>query len=133
MSYLLFVYGSLTTALAHPMGHRLRQEALFIGPARIGGRLYRVGWYPGLRPPESPGEVVHGEVYRLANAEWSLAWLDAYEGIGPGGTAGASGDPYLRAERTVCMADGSQLIAWVYLYQLPLPVDARILDGIWRG
>ena len=34
----LFVYGSLVAAAAHPKGARLRQEALFLGPATIAGR-----------------------------------------------------------------------------------------------
>ena len=49
----LFVYGSLMSALAHPMGDQLRLEASLVGPARIAGRLHRVSWYPGLRPAKT--------------------------------------------------------------------------------
>ena len=45
MSQHLFVYGSLMTALAHPMGDRLRKEARLLGPGGIAGRLYRVSWH----------------------------------------------------------------------------------------
>ena len=129
----LFVYGSLSTVHGHPMGNRLRQEALLIGPARMDGRLHRVGWFPGLRPAEAPGEMVHGEVYRLTDALKSIAWLDAYEGITPGGSSAAAANTYLRAERAALLPSGATLIAWVYLYQRPLPADTHIPDGIWRG
>jgi gamma-glutamylcyclotransferase (GGCT)/AIG2-like uncharacterized protein YtfP len=133
MSACLFVYGSLVTAHAHPQGHRLRAEALLLGPAEIAGRLYRVSWYPGLRPPGDPADTVHGEVYQLNDPARSLAWLDEYEGITQGGSSGAPPDVYARVERDVTMADGSTRRALVYLYLVDLPADARIPDGRWRG
>ena len=133
MSTCLFVYGSLVTAHAHPQGHRLRAEALLLGPAEIAGRLYRVSWYPGLRPPVDPSDRVHGEVYRLHDPARSLAWLDEYEGLTQGGSSGAPPDVYARVERDVIMADGGVRRVWVYLYQVGLPADAFIPDGRWRG
>ena len=129
----LFVYGTLVTSHGHPMGHRLRQEALLLSPATIAGRLYRVGWYPGLRPADTSADLVHGELYRLADPAKSLAWLDEYEGLTAGGTSVASSDQYMRVERSVTQADGSTLTTWVYLFQLTLPSSAHISDGIWRG
>ena len=129
----LFVYGTLVTSHGHPMGRRLRQEAILIGPATIAGRLYRAGWYPGLRPAEHPADRVHGELYRLSDPIKSLAWLDEYEGIIQGAASGAPSDQYLRAERPITIADGSSVSTWVYLFQLPLPADCHIPDGIWRG
>jgi gamma-glutamylcyclotransferase (GGCT)/AIG2-like uncharacterized protein YtfP len=133
MTRLLFVYGSLLTAHAHPQGHRLRAEALLLGPATIAGRLYRVSWYPGLRPPIAPTDTVHGEVYELNDPAHSLAWLDEYEGITQGGGSGAPPDVYARVERNVHLADGSTRCVLVYLYQHPLPPDAFIPEGRWRG
>ncbi len=133
MIHLLFVYGTLVTSHGHPQGNRLRAESLLLGPATIAGRLYRVSWYPGLRPPEAPNDIVHGEVYELADPTHSLTWLDEYEGISQGTTSAAPVTDYTREQRDVVMADGSRRNCWVYLYQRPLAFDALIPDGIWRG
>ena len=129
----LFVYGSLVAAAGHAQGARLRQEALLVGPATIGGRLYRVSWYPALRPAEAAADRVTGELYRLNHPSRSLAWLDEYEGILPGCTSAAASDEYQRSEQPVTLAAGETISAWVYLYRLPLPEHARVADGIWRG
>ena len=128
----LFVYGSLVAAASHPKGARLRQEALFLGPATIAGRLYRVTWFPAMRPAIGPADWVHGELYRLSDPIRSLVWLDAYEGITPGGSSAAAPDKYFRAERPVTVSDGAIQSAWVYFYQQPLPAASHMPDGIWR-
>ena len=132
MNAYLFVYGSLVSAADHPQGHRLRQEATLVAPAVINGQLYRVSWYPALRPALAECDRVHGEVYRLNDSAASLAWLDEYEGITQGGSSAAASDEYLRVERQVTLADGACLNVWVYLYRRPLPESAFVADGIWR-
>ena len=92
MNPLLFVYGSLLTALDHPMGRRPRAEAALLGPATVRGRLYRVSWYPGFVPGGRDDDVVHGEVYRMADPTASLAWLDEYEGIARGALSAGLAD-----------------------------------------
>ena len=129
----LFVYGSLTTALGHPMGDRLRREAQLLGPARVAGRLHRVSWYPGVRPAEMPSDKVYGELYRFGDAPSTLVWLDEYEGVVPGGTSAAASDEYERCEREVALFDGTTFFATIYLYQRALPLSSWIADGIWRG
>lgn len=129
----LFVYGSLVTTAGHPQGHRLRQEALLVAPATLAGRLYRVSWYPALRPAETATDRVHGEVYRLSDPVKSLAWLDQYEGITQGGDSAAASDEYSRVEHPVTLANGDSLSAWVYQYRRVLPETARVADGVWRG
>jgi gamma-glutamylcyclotransferase (GGCT)/AIG2-like uncharacterized protein YtfP len=133
MLRLLFVYGTLVTSHAHPQGHRLRAEALFLGPATIAGRLYRISWYPGLRPPDAPTDIVHGEVYELNDPAVSLAWLDEYEGINQGASSAAPAADYTREECTVTMANGTPRLTQVYLYQRPQTTDVHIPDGRWRG
>ena len=129
----LFVYGSLVSAAGYAQGARLRREALLLGAATIAGRLYRVTWYPALRPAESATDRVHGELYRLADPMRSLAWLDAYEGIVPGGINAADSDEYARAQCAVQTWDGTNALAWSYLYQRTLPEASRVVEGIWRG
>jgi gamma-glutamylcyclotransferase (GGCT)/AIG2-like uncharacterized protein YtfP len=109
----LFGYGSLLSAIRHPMGERLRREATLVGPASVRGRLYRVASYPGLVDKDATKARVHGELYALANPTLTLEWLDAYEGIRPGN---AGRNEYERVERAVRHAAGGETTAWVYLY-----------------
>jgi gamma-glutamylcyclotransferase (GGCT)/AIG2-like uncharacterized protein YtfP len=126
----LFVYGSLLSAIGHPSGERLRSEARLLGPASMPGRLYRVGWYPGLVEATVGSSRVHGEVYALTNPAGSLAWLDDYESIVPGKEAS---NEYVRAERAVQLASGQQISAWVYLYQWDVTGQQLVEDGCWRA
>ena len=133
MNPLLFVYGSLLTALDHPMGRRLRAEAALLGPATVRGRLYRVSWYPGFVPGGRDDDVVHGEVYRMADPTASLAWLDEYEGIARGALSAGLADEYVREEIDARLPGGAQVRAWVYVYRRALPESSRVTDGLWRG
>ena len=126
----LFVYGSLLSAIGHPSGERLRGEARLVGAATMPGRLYRVGWYPGLVEAQAGDTRVHGEVYALADPASSLAWLDEYELIVPGKEAS---NEYVRAERAVQLASGQVLTAWVYLYQWDVTGVQLVDDGRWVG
>jgi gamma-glutamylcyclotransferase (GGCT)/AIG2-like uncharacterized protein YtfP len=129
----LFVYGSLISAIAHPMGERLRQEALLVGPATVQGRLYRVSWYPGVALSDDAADQVHGEVYRLINPMGTLEWLDAYESITPGPTGVAAHDEYERRVVSAYAEDGTSLRAWMYIYR-PNPSGLmQIATGRWTG
>jgi gamma-glutamylcyclotransferase (GGCT)/AIG2-like uncharacterized protein YtfP len=125
----LFVYGTLLSRAQHPMGGRLRREARLVGEASVLGRLYSLGRYPGLVETTDPESRVHGEVYALSSPAASLRWLDAYEGIG--GTSASN--EYERSERTVRLASGGDLAAWVYLYRAPVQGLPAIPDGRWTG
>jgi len=126
----LFVYGSLLSAIGHPTGQRLRSEARMIGAASLPGRLYRVGWYPGLVEDAAGTTRVHGEVYALTDPARSLVWLDDYESIVPGEE---TNNEYVRAERPVQLASGHDVVAWVYLYQRDVAGLELVADGRWVG
>jgi gamma-glutamylcyclotransferase (GGCT)/AIG2-like uncharacterized protein YtfP len=129
----IFVYGSLLSAAAHPMGIRLRTEASLIGSASIQGRLYRISWYPGVVESDEPSEQVHGEVYRLNDPAASLCWLDAYEGITRDATSVTTPDEYERAERQVHLAaSGDNIKSWIYLYRRPVAAHEHIASGRWE-
>ena len=123
----LFVYGSLMSGARHPMGEKLRGEARLVGAATLQGRLYAISWYPGAVAADDPAEHVHGEVYALDDAVRALAWLDAYEGIVPGGGQGE----YERTERLVRLAAGQEIGAWAYLYRKDPSNLTHIPDGRW--
>src|SRR5436190_22408873 len=80
MSNYLFVYGTLKRRSRHPMARRLAQSARHVGAAKIAGRLYNLGRFPGLQEPTAPDDWVLGDVYDLGeNAEQTLRDMDAYE------------------------------------------------------
>ena len=126
----LFVYGTLMSTAGHPKGTRLAREGRLIGPASLQGRLYRIKWYPGLVETGSVAERVHGELYQLADPLSSLAWLDAYEGLVPGGL---HDNEYARIERPVRLDDGSEHTAWVYVYCGSTDPLSHIAGGRWLG
>jgi gamma-glutamylcyclotransferase (GGCT)/AIG2-like uncharacterized protein YtfP len=133
MTDLLFVYGSLVSAVAHPMGEQLRREAGLLGAAMLQARLYRVSWYPGIALSDDAADIVHGELYRLTSPEPSLRWLDEYEGIAAGATSVAPTDDYERRICRVHVATGAAHDAWVYLYRRETRALERVVDGRWRG
>ena len=128
MTDLLFVYGSLLSTAGHPNGQRLAREARLVGAATTPGRLYAISWYPGLLAPAEPGDVVHGEVWRLDDPASSLVWLDVYEGIDPSSTGD---DDYERALETCVLASGEALQAWLYRYRRPVQEATRVRSGRW--
>lgn len=107
---MLFVYGTLRRGAFRgnqPNTHatRLEAEAIWLGTARVRGRLYQVNpEYPGLVEPQNEGEWVSGEVWQFDNDDLWAA-LDFYEG-----------DEYVRVPWAVVMADGKERFAWVYRY-----------------
>lgn len=131
MTDCIFVYGSLLSTIAHPMGERLRREASLVGDAAIPARLFRVSWYPAVTL--DPSGTVHGEVYRLRTPAATLAWLDEYEGIVPGPTGVAESDEYERRVITVRLDDGVAMEAWTYLYRRSTGGMAEVASGRWTG
>ena len=127
----LFVYGTLMSCATGRLGlaerARLYREGRSLGPARTAGRLYDLGLYPGMTEPRAPGEIVHGEAVRLADARRTLAWLDIYEGIG----AGDGHDEYARVEGPVWLVSGGELNAALYLYRGDLGRARRLPCGRW--
>jgi len=129
----LFVYGTLLTrargALGADMRARLKEESVSLGEAAIPGRLFSLGTFPIMLAPDSPSDIVHGEVLRLPDPESVFVWLDPYEGITPGHRRQGE---YERVRRTVRLAGGEELIAWVYLYVAD-PANAPLIpSGRWE-
>jgi gamma-glutamylcyclotransferase (GGCT)/AIG2-like uncharacterized protein YtfP len=109
----LFVYGTLLSAFNIPMHNKIRPFMEFRGWGTVQGILADLGPYPGLIISDDPGDRVHGEIYRIRDAFSLFALLDPFEGIddiifGP--------HEYKRRLRPVCMINGLELNAWVYLY-----------------
>jgi len=112
----LFVYGTLMGRTPDRAVNRLlRQQARDVGPAWVCGRLYRLGWYPGLVPGRNPRQRVHGRLLHLRSASRCWPVLDAYEGCGTGASAPGL---FTRRLMTVHQPGGRRPChAWVYVYQ----------------
>ena len=114
----LFVYGSLRRGSDNRFARSLHQSARFLGHARMRGRLYNLGRFPGATPTDGSNDWVHGDLLRLDQPARILPALDAYEG-----------SQFGRVPQRIYSASGVTL-AWVYLYR-GNPSGTRIISGAW--
>jgi gamma-glutamylcyclotransferase (GGCT)/AIG2-like uncharacterized protein YtfP len=130
----LFVYGTLLSAAGGGYGQtarlRLLREAPLRRPARIAGRLYELGDYPGLvTVGGDPADIVHGELIVLLDPAATWPWLDEYEMISP--DVGADNE-YARIVRDVALDGVSGTVqAWTYVYRKPVTGLSLIAGGSW--
>jgi len=121
---LLFVYGTLRAFVATAPGERLRRRSCLVGDARVAGRLYDLGRYPGLVLPRRAGEWVTGELYRLANPRLTLRALDRYESGG-----GPLPARFMRERAIAHVGQGARRRVWVYRFLGPVRAQRRIGGG----
>lgn len=114
----IFVYGSLRRSEAADLS--LRPGVSFVGEDSVPGKLYAVGWYPGVKElGEGPSSAVKGDVFRFEeDSEELIAWLDGYEGY-----------PSLFDRQKTLTANGC--VVWVYIYNHEVSEAARVHDGDW--
>jgi gamma-glutamylcyclotransferase (GGCT)/AIG2-like uncharacterized protein YtfP len=122
----LFVYGTLRSGFANHFARQLAAQSEFLGPARVEGRLYRLGHYPGAIPSGGSGDCVAGELYRLHDPAATLAVLDRYEGCGPDDPPPSE---FIRLQVPAILASGEAISAWFYAYNCPVTEDRRIPSG----
>jgi gamma-glutamylcyclotransferase (GGCT)/AIG2-like uncharacterized protein YtfP len=122
----LFVYGTLMRGFDHPMAKLLAVNADFLSEASCGGRLYRIKHYPGLVLSDEPGDLVHGELFRLREPDALLREFDMYEACGEGFKPPTE---YVRQMLALTLADGSPAEAWTYVYNWPVAQHVRIESG----
>jgi gamma-glutamylcyclotransferase (GGCT)/AIG2-like uncharacterized protein YtfP len=120
---LLFVYGTLRKGCPHPMALRLANEADYHGPASASGQLYRIVDYPGF-VPASEGRV-QGDLFRLFQADETLAWLDDYEECAPHFPTPQE----YRRERLMVDGPCGAVEAWTYVYAPPVENLVQIEGG----
>ena len=116
----LFVYGTLRRGSKNKFARLLHSQAQFAGNARMPGRLYLLGSYPGAVSSHADGEWVLGELYLIHDPRWTLPALDSYEGP----------EQFERVKLDVQLDSGARVEAWVYLYR-GTPSGARIPSGDW--
>lgn len=122
----VFVYGTLRKGGSN---HFRMAGSDFVGEATIEGAIYMIDWNPQLTYPAlvCGGEGrVRGEVYLVS--EESLKALDEFEGIG---VSSWRDDEYRRVEVKASLADGTERLAWLWEWNLPLGTARRLEDGDW--
>lgn len=117
---LLFVYGTLRDFFDIPMARRLRREARGLGVARVAGRLYDLGHYPGIKRSRRRDEWVIGDLYRLRNAPRTLRALDRYEAR------------FVRERVVVRIESRRACRAWLYRFRGPGRARDRIMSGDYK-
>jgi gamma-glutamylcyclotransferase (GGCT)/AIG2-like uncharacterized protein YtfP len=122
----LFVYGTLRPAGGGPLAQFLAGGARLLGTARVPGRLYDLGAYPGLVQPRDSREWVTGEVYEMLQPAQTLAVLDPYEGCGP---ADLPPNFFERRLAPATLPSGEIRTCWVYFYLGPVDEERRIISG----
>lgn len=85
-------------------------HAAFVDTGIFRGKLYDLGAYPGVVPSNDPNDRVRGEVYFLRRSKELLRALDEYEGC-----VGVF-PLYRRQLATVVLNNGTQITAWIYIY-----------------
>ena len=112
----LFAYGTLRRGA--PMHGLLEGRTTWIGAASVEGRLVDLGAFPGLVPPRSPSDRVHGDLFEIVDGEREalLDALDRYEGAS-----------FERVQQSVHGPDGPAT-AWLYVYRGDLD-GAKVLTS----
>lgn len=126
----LFVYGTLLRGFHHPLHDLIESHGRFAGEARVRGKLYDLGAYPGMIPSEGD-ELVIGEVYELTkDRDRVMATLDEYEGCDPD-----EPEPheYRRTIVEARLASGERVEAWAYVLNRNATALRRIESGSWRA
>ena len=89
-----------------------------LGKGTVRGKVHDLGEYPALTVHESPKQRVSGSVFALPDDPHTLPALDLYEDFRPEDPASSL---FIRAKRTVTLADGKRKRCWVYIYNQALP------------
>ncbi|MGP1717731.1 MAG: gamma-glutamylcyclotransferase family protein [Methylophilus sp.] len=127
MSDLLFVYGTLRKGNSNQMAEYLSTHATFLTGGWFRGRMYQISFYPGVIASDQMEDRIYGEVYRLHDAQTSLAVFDAYEECS---VAHAQPAEYQRVQAHIDAIDGNASVqAWIYLYQWPVADKVLIKEG----
>jgi gamma-glutamylcyclotransferase (GGCT)/AIG2-like uncharacterized protein YtfP len=112
------VYGTLRRGSNNKFAQMLADRAQFEGTARVSGRLYDFGQYPGAVISHQSDHWIHGEVWRFDDAQL-LPSLDDYEG-----------SEYQRALTSAEMEAGRTIDCWIYWYVGP-PTGRLMASGDW--
>jgi gamma-glutamylcyclotransferase (GGCT)/AIG2-like uncharacterized protein YtfP len=125
LSQHLFIYGTLLPGEAPEEIASIVKRLRRLGSARVRGRLYDFGEFPGAVLDPSSRTMVYGELVALPSDEGLLEALDRYEEFD-------SSDPkrslFIRKKAKIWMANGSSREGWIYVYNRH-PGRAKLVRG----
>lgn len=116
----LFVYGTLTRRIDHPLGLLVQRHATCRGEGRMRARLYLIpdpeepgNAYPGAVPSGYDEDIVFGEIFEVHAPEALFPELDRYEACSP---ERPEPHEFVRRRVPVTMEEKGLLLCWSYLY-----------------
>jgi gamma-glutamylcyclotransferase (GGCT)/AIG2-like uncharacterized protein YtfP len=113
-SHYVFVYGSLRRGFQSPAYEYLSRYFNFFGDARVKGKLFDLGEYPGGVPTQEDSFII-GELYIVkedGEFSWAIAQLDDYEGV----VVEPNEKPLYRREIVDVYVNDAIVPAWIYWY-----------------
>jgi gamma-glutamylcyclotransferase (GGCT)/AIG2-like uncharacterized protein YtfP len=119
----VFVYGTLMRGCSR---HHYLSDGRFEGDASADGRLISLGEYPALI--DGAGSI-RGELYTFTDLPAALDVLDEVEDFDP---AKPDGSEFVREARRVRRDDGTEILAWLYIYNQRRGSAPIIPSGDWR-
>ena len=124
MNDLIFVYGTLLDA-ENKYGVYLRDNSKFHSSAKVKGKLFDLGQYPGVVLYPDGDDEVHGVLLQMDDPQTILNVIDIYEGFGDDQPQPNEFIRVLADAET----DRGAAICWVYIYNHPLENIAQIVSG----
>ena len=124
MNDLIFVYGTLLDA-ENKYGLYLRDNSKFFSSAKLKGKLFDLGDYPGVVLYPDGADWVHGVLLQMDDPATVLDVLDIYEGFGKDQP---QPNEFVRVLAEAATESGI-IICWVYVYNLPLNNFRQITSG----
>ena len=113
-SHFVFVYGSLRRGFQGPAFEYISQYFNFFGEARVKGKLFDLGEYPGGVPTQEDS-FIQGELYIIkedGEFSWAIAQLDDYEGV----LVEPNEKPLYRREIVDVYVNDAIVPSWIYWY-----------------
>jgi len=129
MTDLIFVYGTLLDA-ENKYGVYLRDNSKFFSSAKLKGKLFDLGDYPGVVLYPDGSDWVHGVLLQMDDPKTVLDVLDIYEGFGKDQP---QPNEFIRVLAEEAETDLGFVSCWVYVYNLSLENVPQITSGNYHG
>jgi gamma-glutamylcyclotransferase (GGCT)/AIG2-like uncharacterized protein YtfP len=123
-SNLLFIYGTLMQA-ENSYGAYLRDNSELLGKAKLRGKLFDIGPYPGAHYIPGSDLYTFGHLLKLRRPNEALQIIDEYEGFG---ATELQPNEFVREIVQVEYNNGP-VICWAYLYNHPVDDLSEIKSG----
>jgi len=124
MNDLIFVYGTLLDP-ENKYGVYLRDNSKFFSSAKLKGKLFDLGDYPGVVLYPDGTDLVHGILLQMDDPATVLDVLDIYEGFGKDQP---QPNEFVRV-LTEAVTEPGIVICWVYVYNRSLDNVRQITSG----